>query len=72
MNALQTIDDVLTAAIARVQSLRTGEDGQTLAEYGLIISVVAVGVVVPSMLLFRGALASAFGSATDCINRVTC
>lgn len=48
------------------------EDGQTLAEYGLIVSVIAVGVIVPSMLLFREALADAFQSATDCMNRVTC
>ncbi len=49
-----------------------GERAQTLAEYSLLLTVVGVGVVVPSMLLFRGALAGAFSDATDCIARVTC
>ncbi len=48
------------------------ERGQTLAEYGLILTLVAVGVVVPTMIIMRTALAGAFGSATDCILRVSC
>ncbi len=49
-----------------------GEYGQTLAEYSLIITVIAVGVVVSSMILFRVALGGAFDSATDCISGATC
>ena len=48
------------------------ERGQTLAEYGLLLTLVAVGVVVPTMIVMRTALAGAFGSATDCILRVSC
>ena len=52
----------------RIYTLLTRERAQTLAEYGLIISLVAVGVVIPTMLLFRGALADAFNSATNCLD----
>ena len=48
------------------------ESGQTLAEYSLILTLVAVGVVIPTVIIMRTALAGAFGSATDCILRVTC
>lgn len=68
----QDIDGLVIAALVRAQDCLTRERGQTLAEYGLIVSLIAVGVVVPSMLLFRGALAGAFESATDCMNRITC
>lgn len=49
-----------------------GERGQTLAEYSLIITVIAVGVVVSSMVVFRGALAGAFEAASVCISVVSC
>lgn len=52
--------------------LPSQERGQTLAEYGLILTLVAVGVVIPTLIIMRTALAGAFGSATDCILRVTC
>ncbi len=61
---------LLVAALVRA-TVR-GERGQTLAEYGLLLTLVAVGVIVPTLILMRGALAGAFGSATDCISRVTC
>ncbi len=44
------------------------EDGQTLAEYGLIMSVIAVAVIVAAGVAFRGAIVGAFDSATNCIN----
>ncbi len=62
----------LAACAALVRAALRGEGGQTLAEYGLILTLVAVGVAVPTLILMRTALAGAFGSATDCISRVTC
>ena len=44
------------------------EDGQTLAEYGLIMAVIAVAVVVAAGVLFRSAIIGAFGSATNCLS----
>ena len=52
--------------------LPSQEHGQTLAEYGLLLTLVAVGVVVPTLIIMRTALASAFGDATSCLLRVTC
>ncbi|MCH7697645.1 MAG: hypothetical protein IH865_01715 [Chloroflexi bacterium] len=49
-----------------------GEREQTLAEYSLIITVIAVGVVVTSVAVFRGALAGAFTTVADCITATTC
>ncbi len=45
-----------------------GETGQTLAEYSLIITVIAVGLVLLAMLVFRDALADAFNAATACLD----
>ena len=62
----------LTAALIGRMGQMPRERGQTLAEYGLLLTLVAVGVVVPTMILMRTALAGAFGSVTDCILRTTC
>jgi len=49
--------------------LRTrDEDGQTLAEYGLIMAVVSVAIVVAALIAFRGAITNAFYSATECMD----
>jgi Flp pilus assembly pilin Flp len=42
--------------------------GQTLAEYGIIITVVAVGTVVLALIAFRGALAGAYAAVTGCLD----
>jgi len=44
------------------------DKGQTLAEYGLIMAVIAVAVVVTAVTLFRGAIITAFNSATNCLD----
>ncbi len=44
------------------------EDGQTLAEYGLIMAVIAMAIVIAAVLAFRGAITSAFWSATNCLD----
>ena len=44
------------------------ENGQTLAEYGLIMAVIAVAVVITAVTLFRGAIITAFNSATGCLD----
>lgn len=51
-----------------VQSRMTDEEGQTLAEYGLIMAVIAVAVVITAVTLFRGAITTAFNSATNCLD----
>ena len=44
------------------------ERGQTLAEYSLIISAIAVAAVTISVITFREALVGAWNSAADCLN----
>ena len=62
----------ITAAALLLRAAILGEEGQTLAEYSLIITVIAVGVVVTSVAVFRGALAGAFTTVADCIAATTC
>ncbi len=64
-------EGVLSAAEV-LNAMVRGERAQTLAEYSLLLTLIGVGVVVPTMLLFRTALTGAFSSATDCMTRVTC
>ena len=44
------------------------EEGQTLAEYGLIMAVIAVAVVVLAVVAFREAIVTAFENATECLD----
>jgi Flp pilus assembly pilin Flp len=59
---------VAAQAVARAAEARfRDQDGQTLAEYGLILAVVAVAVVVTAGVLFRNSIVGAFGSGTKCL-----
>ena len=44
------------------------EKGQTLAEYGLIMAVIAVAVVITAVTLFRTAIIGSFNAATTCLS----
>ena len=55
-------------AIQAIEQKMKDEEGQTLAEYGLIMAVIAVAVVVAAVVAFRGAIVAAFNSATDCLD----
>lgn len=57
-------------ALLAIQALKR-EEGQTLAEYGLIMSAVAVALVVLSVVALRGSIVDAFGSATDCLHKAS-
>jgi len=56
-----------------LQARLSDEEGQTLAEYGLIMALIAVAVVVTAVVAFRGAIIGAFNNATDCLGNLgTC
>ncbi len=65
---------MLNEALVRVLSFQapriefSDEKGQTLAEYGLIMAVISVAVVVTAVTLFRGAIITAFNSASGCLD----
>ena len=68
------INSTVLRALAYVQAVISSsrdEDGQTLAEYGLIMAVIAVAVVVAAGITFRGAIADAFNSSTSCLNKAS-
>ena len=54
-----------------IESKFQDEEGQTLAEYGLIMAVIAVAVVVAAGVAFRGAIVGAFKSATTCLSNAS-
>ena len=55
-------------AFKMIEAKTKDEDGQTLAEYGLIMAVIAVAVVVAAGIAFRDAIVGAFNGATDCLD----
>lgn len=68
---MQFLNEALLRALVGWHELRarlSDEEGQTLAEYGLIMAVVAVAVIVSAGILFRDAIAAAFNDATDCLD----
>ena len=68
---MQLINEALLRVLTGWQGLQarmSDEEGQTLAEYGLIMAVIAVAVVVTAVVLFRTAIITAFNSATACID----
>jgi Flp pilus assembly pilin Flp len=63
---MRFVNETLLRLMAGLHGIRTrlaDEEGQTLAEYGLIIAVIAVAVVVGAVVAFRGAIIGAFNSA---------
>jgi len=56
------------AAASEFRARAGGDRGQTLAEYSMIITIVAVGIVLLAMIVFRESLAAAFNSATGCLD----
>ena len=47
------------------------ERGQTLAEYGLIMSVISIAVVVVAIMAFRAAINESFHEAWHCLRLET-
>ena len=61
---------VLHSSNRRWRSTRsrlTGQAGQTLAEYAMLVAGIAVVVVLLALLTFRGSITSAFDSASNCL-----
>ena len=54
---------VQSYAMNAYDDLRTREEGQTMAEYGVVLAVIAVGIIV--------ALTALSGGITNALNKVT-
>ena len=65
---LNTLVLRMFVAIEQLAAKTRDEEGQTLAEYGLIMAVIAVAVVIAAVVAFRGAITSAFNQATNCLD----
>jgi Flp pilus assembly pilin Flp len=57
-------------ALESLAARRRDDDGQTLAEYSLIISAVAVATVIVTVIAFREVLADTWNSVADCLNAI--
>lgn len=58
---------ILAKAQGAVYDTRS-QRGQTLAEYGLIMTIIAVAIVGLALLAFRDVLSGAFDSVVDCLD----
>lgn len=68
---MRLVNELLLRLMVGANELRErtkDEEGQTLAEYGLIMAVIAVVVVTTAVIFFRDAIVSAFNGATDCLD----
>ncbi len=54
-------------ALKGITSKFQDEEGQTLAEYGLIMAVISVFVIGGAAVLFREAITGSFNRATACL-----
>ncbi len=54
---------VQSYAMNAFDELRTREEGQTMAEYGVVLAVIAVGIII--------ALTALSGGITNALNKVT-
>jgi Flp pilus assembly pilin Flp len=64
-------NELAMRAITAVQALvarAKDEEGQTLAEYGLIMAVIAVAVIAAAVFTFKDAIVGAFDDATNCLD----
>lgn len=56
----------LSSLVGRIDD----EDGQTLAEYGMVISVVAVAAITIAVITFRDVIVSTWNNAASCLTDV--
>lgn len=57
----------LSRLVARTLRLLHSQRGQTLAEYGLIISVIAIATVTGAVIAFREQFIVLINTATNCL-----
>ena len=68
---MQIINEAILRVVAGwhdLQARLSDEEGQTLGEYGLIMAVISVAVVVGAVVVFREAIITAFTNASDCLD----
>ncbi len=63
--------DLAVLALIKFQELicvfDDDDDGQTLAEYGLITSMLVVAVIVVAVVVFKDAIVTSIERAADCV-----
>jgi Flp pilus assembly pilin Flp len=55
-------------AMNAVDDLRNREDGQTMAEYGVVLAVIAVGIIV-ALTALSGGITNALDKVTAVVNK---
>lgn len=58
----------VSMASLRLWAALSAARGQTLAEYTLLVSVIAVAAIVVGIILFRDTVSGVIGDASDCLN----
>ncbi len=68
---MRYLSDAFLRALTRWQWVRarfSAQDGQTLSEYGLLVTVISVAVVAIAVVAFREQLAAAYDAAAGCLD----
>lgn len=58
----------LVFALAGWRNRTASDHGQTMAEYSLILTLIAVGAVLAALIVFGAALADAFSAVAACLD----
>ena len=64
----QPLQNMSLWVVVRLQTALYQQNGQTLGEYALLISLVGVGATILGMIAFRAHLVTGYGSMTNCLN----
>ncbi len=59
--------EALYLVVARVRGMIRAERGQTLSEYGLIVTAIAIGVTAVGLIAFRTVLVDGFDAMANCL-----
>ncbi len=62
------VQDLTLALAVRLQAWLRGEQGQTLAEYGLILAVISVFIVGGSAVFLGEQITATFEEAAACVD----
>jgi Flp pilus assembly pilin Flp len=71
---MRLVNELLTRLMVGVQELKAkavDENGQTLAEYALILAVISLVVIAAGVTLFRDTIGQAFTDVAGCISDPT-
>ena len=69
---LRWLDDTLLRCAARLAGLLRRERGQTQAEYVVMVTLIAVGAAIVTIIAFRSQVLASFDAIAGCFTSMPC